>query len=168
MGEQRSDLKAEADIGFQQRTWRVQRAGWAVFVILLLGALAGLFGSGPLSGTDAGSEASGLRIAYERFARQHGPTTLVIRADRRLARGDELAIVLATVDLHELELTSIMPPPDGTTLAPDAVVLRFRADRQPGELTIVLHAKPRRFGRLAVQIRVRDGPAHTIRQWVYP
>ena len=40
MGEQRSDLKAEADIDFQQRTWRVQRAGWAVFVILLLGALA--------------------------------------------------------------------------------------------------------------------------------
>ncbi|HEX2116197.1 MAG TPA: hypothetical protein VHM01_17470 [Alphaproteobacteria bacterium] len=163
-----SDIQTEADLGLQRRTWRVQRVGWAIFAILVLAALAGAFGSGPLSRAEAGSEASGLRIEYERFARLHAATNLVIRADRRLARNDELAVILSGAALQSLELPSTMPPADGTGLAPDSVVLRFRTDRQPGELTVVLHAKPRRMGLLTAQVGLRDGPAHTIRQWVYP
>ena len=161
-------LQTEADLGVQRRTWRIQRIGWVVFAVLVVAALAGLFGSGPLSKTEAGSQTSGLRVEYERFARLHAPTDLVIRANRRLARNDELAIVLSGDALDGLELQSTMPPPDGTAVVPDAVVLHFRTDRQPGELKIVLHAKPRQVGLLNAQIAVRDGPAHAIRQWIYP
>jgi hypothetical protein len=161
-------LQTEADLGFQRRTWRVQRVGWIVFLIVVVVALAGLFGSGPLSRSEAGSHASGLRIEYERFARLHAPTTLVIRADRRLARNDELPVVISGSAIQGLELPSTMPPPDGTGVAPDAVVLRFRTDRQPGELTVVLHAKPQQAGLLVTQIGVGEGPAHAVRQWIYP
>jgi hypothetical protein len=46
--------------------------------------------------------------------------------------------------------------------------LRFKTDRQAGTLTIVLYAKPRRPGALTSRIRVEGGPAHDIRQFVYP
>jgi hypothetical protein len=161
-------LDIEINPAFQRRSWRVQRVGWMVFAALALAALAGLFGAGPLSHAEAGSQASGLRIEYERFARIHAPTNLVIRADRRLARNDELAIVLSGAVLEGMELPSTMPPPDGTSVAPEAAVLRFRTDRQPGELTVVLHAKPRQMGSMTAHIGVRDGPAHAIRQWIYP
>lgn len=163
-----SPLQVESDPAFQRRAWRIQRMSWAIFALLVLAALAGLFGTGPLSHGEAGSKASGLRIEHERFARLHAPTDLVIRADRRLARNDELTIVLSGAAVQHLQLSSAMPPPDGTGLAPDGVILRFRTDRQPGELTIVLHAKPQRAGLLAAQIGVRDGPVHVIRQWIYP
>jgi hypothetical protein len=161
-------LKTEADLGVQRRTWRIQRIGWVIFAVLVIAALAGLFGSGPLSNAEAGSEASGLRIEYERFARLHAPTDLIIRVDRRLAGNDEVAIGLSGDIIEGLELPSTMPPPDGAAVAPDAVVLRFRADRQPGELKIVLHAKPRQMGALDARVAVRGGPSHAIRQWIYP
>ena len=165
---QNPSLEIEINPAFQRRSWRVQRVGWMVFAALAFAALAGLFGAGPLSNAEAGSQASGLRIEYERFARLHAPTNLVIRTDRRLARNDELAVVLSGAALRGLELPSTMPPPDGTSVAPEAVILRFRTDRQPGELTVVLHAKPRQMGLLTTQVGLRDGPTHAIRQWIYP
>lgn len=163
-----SSLQVENDPAFQRRTWQIQRIGWAIFAILVLAALAGLLGSGPLSRVEAGSESAGLRIGYERFARLHAATELVIRADRRLARNDELVILLSGAAVDGLELSSSMPPPDGTGVAADGVLLRFRTDRQPGELTIVLHTKPRRAGVLASRIGVRDGPVQDIRHWIFP
>jgi hypothetical protein len=65
-------------------------------------------------------------------------------------------------------MESSMPPADGATVLPDGVVLRFKAGRQPGELTIVLETKPQRVGLLSSGIGVAGGPAHTIRQWIHP
>jgi hypothetical protein len=164
----RPELQIDADLAYQERTWRVQRIGWGVFAALIVAGLAGLFGAGPLSTTTLGSPAEGLQVTFNRFARLHAPTTFEIRADRRLAREDEIAIALSGDAVRGLELSSIMPPADGTSVTPEGVVLRFRADSRPGELTIMLHAKPQQMGRLSSQIGVASGPAHTIRQWIYP
>jgi hypothetical protein len=164
----RSDLRVEADLAYQHRTWRMQRVGWLAFILVIVGALAGLFGSGPLSSTSAGTPAEGLRIEYERFARLNAPTTIVVRADHRLARGDEIGIVLSGDAVRAVELQSTTPPVDGASVSPDGVILRFRADKQPGELTLVLHASPRQAGRLSLRIGLVGGPTHSFRQWVYP
>jgi hypothetical protein len=162
------ELQIDAALAYQERTWRVQRIGWAIFAVLIVLGLIGLFGPGPLSSTTVGASADGLRIDYDRFARLHAPTTLVIHADRRVARGDELGIVLSGDAIRALELVATTPPADGTSVAPDGAILRFKADRQPGELTIVLYAKPQQAGPLTSRIGVAGGPAHTIRQWIYP
>jgi hypothetical protein len=163
-----SELQIDADLAYQRRTWRMQRIGWFVFVLLVVAGLTGIFGSGPLSRTVAGGPTEGLSIDYERFARLHAPTTFIIRVDRRLARGDEIVVALSGDAVRGLELPATTPPVEGAGVAPGAILLRFKADRQPGELTIVLHAKPRRIGRLSSQLGVPGGPAHTIRQWIYP
>jgi hypothetical protein len=164
----RQALHVEADPAFQRRTWLIQRIGWGLFAMLILAALAGLFGSGPLSRTESGAPESGLQVEYDRFARLHAPTTVVIRADRRPARGDDLAIVLSGAMHREFELSSTMPPSDGASVAPDSAILTFRTDRQSGELTIVLHVKPQQVGMAASRIGIAGGPTHTIRQWIYP
>jgi hypothetical protein len=164
----RSDLRIEADLAYQHRTWRVQRIAWLAFILVIVGALAGVFGSGPLSSTSAGTPTEGLSIEYERFARLNARTTIVVRADRRFARGDEIGIVLSGDAVRAMELQSTTPPADGAGVSPDGVILRFRTDRQPGELTLVLHTNPRQAGRLSWRIGLVGGPTHSFRQWVYP
>ena len=68
MGVGRVDgLQLEEDASFRRRAWAVQRAGWALMALLLLGAILGLLGSGPLS--TATADVPGLmRIEYQRFA----------------------------------------------------------------------------------------------------
>ena len=60
------DLDIAQDIRSLNRAWKVQRAGWIVIALLLLAALAGLFGSGPVG--DAREEAAALRVDYVRDA----------------------------------------------------------------------------------------------------
>lgn len=43
------DLEIEEDLDHQRRCWKLERASWAVMALVLLAAMAGLFGSGPLS-----------------------------------------------------------------------------------------------------------------------
>jgi hypothetical protein len=163
-----SSLEVENDLTFQHRTWRIQRAGWVVFGIIVLAGLAGLFGGGPLSRAEAGSQASGLRVEYERFTRLQGSTELILHIDPRLARDGELAVVLSGAALLDLEISSTLPPPNGTGIGPEAVILRFETAAQPGERAIVLRAKPQRPGRVSFRVGVRDGPVHAVSLWVYP
>ncbi len=160
-------LEIDAPLRFQHRTWVVQRIGWGVFALLIVAALAGLFGSGPLSTRTAGSPAD-LQVTYERFARLHAPTTFEIRADGRLTRDDTLTIALSGDAVRGLELTSTMPPPDSTSVVQDGVLLRFRTDSRPGEITVVLHTKPQKSGSLTSRVTIAGGPAHRISQWIYP
>lgn len=164
----RPDLQIDDDLAYQERTWLVQRVGWGVFAALIVVALAGLLGSGPLSSATVGAPADGLQITYERFARLHAPTAFEIRANRNLARNGELSIALSGDAVRSLELPSSMPPPDGAGVVPDGVLLHFKVDNQPGELTVVLYAKPQRAGFLESRVAVAGGPAHTISQLIYP
>ena len=43
------ELQIEQDMGFQRTEWVVQRAGWVGMALLILAALVGLLGRGPLS-----------------------------------------------------------------------------------------------------------------------
>lgn len=164
----RPELQIDADLAFQARTWRAQRVGWGIFAVLIIGGLSGLFGSGPLSRSSVGSPGDGFAADYDRLARAHASTTLVMHIDRRLSRNDEIGLVLSGDAVRAIEFESTTPPADGASLNPAGAVLRFRTDRQPGELMVVLHAKPRQMGALTSRIGVQGGPVHEIRQWVYP
>jgi hypothetical protein len=60
-------MEVNADIEFQRRVWRVQRIGWLIIAAVIVAALLGVFGGGPLS--RAAVQGDGLRLEYERFAR---------------------------------------------------------------------------------------------------
>lgn len=42
-------LEIEEDLRLQHRLWTAERVGWLMVGVLVLAALAGLFGTGPLS-----------------------------------------------------------------------------------------------------------------------
>lgn len=49
MPSRQRSLQIREDPAFQHRQWRVQRVGWLTIGLLLVLALAGVFGKGPAS-----------------------------------------------------------------------------------------------------------------------
>jgi hypothetical protein len=58
----------QEDMPMQQRVWRFERVGWYVLVAIVLLALAGLFGNGPLSDAEVVSQDGRVRVEYQRSA----------------------------------------------------------------------------------------------------
>lgn len=61
-----------------QTEWRVQRVGWVVLAGIVVAALAGVFGAGPLSWTSASADDASLVVKYSRFAREGGAISLEV------------------------------------------------------------------------------------------
>ena len=68
-------MEIDADLSFHRRVWIAQRIGWFLVGLLIIAALLGFFGSGPVS--RASVQGNGLRIEYERFARKQQPTKIL-------------------------------------------------------------------------------------------
>ncbi len=61
---------------WQRRTWTIQRIGWLAMGGLVLTALTGAFGYGPVSWQQASDPAGLVRVEFERFQRQGSEFTL--------------------------------------------------------------------------------------------
>lgn len=68
------DLDIAQDLEHQRREWVIERIGWAIMALILLAALAGLLGSGPLSNARIDHPGSHLSAEYNRFERYQSPT----------------------------------------------------------------------------------------------
>ena len=80
-------LEVHEDMRLVRRSWVVQRIGWGVMAALLLAALLGLFGTGPLSRATATAPGGAVTLDYDRFGRYLGPATLLIRVGPGAAPG---------------------------------------------------------------------------------
>lgn len=94
---------------FQRAEWRLQRAGWTLMALLVLGTLAGIFGRGPLSRAVASASDGSLEIEYERVQRYEGRTAMVLHprggtrdADGRLRIWMDVATARALGDVRTI------------------------------------------------------------------
>lgn len=161
-------LQIETDLAYQRRVWRVQRIGWIAFVALLVAALLGVFGAGPLSTAVAGSKADGLWIEYERFERLLAPSTLIIHVDRRPGAGDPVQVMLGGDYVQAAQIESLTPPAASGGSTPDGAVLRFEAPAGEGAVQVVVHLKFSRPGLVRGRVAVAGRTPLEISHWVHP
>lgn len=102
----------EEDLRFQIRSWRIQRAGWVLGLLLLAAALVGLFGNGPLSTATARSADGGIEVTYDRLARHGSPTQLKVDVRQPLAGDGPVVVWLARDFLDGIEIEAIIPEPN--------------------------------------------------------
>lgn len=164
-------LQIEQDLKFQQRDWRLQRAGWALMALILLLAAGGLFGRGPLAHASAGDAASGLTIRYERIERRHADSSVRIEVAAPAAPANEpLRLIVDSTWLENAGVQQILPAPSTTQIAGSRVVYLFeRSDAGDGAPTrITLQLQPEAFGRIHGRIGLQDGPQLELTQFVLP
>ena len=161
---------SSAALAFQRRVWRVQRVAWVLMALVVLAALLGLTGSGPLSRRSVTSADGAVRVEYERFLRRGATTTLRIHAGLASSEAARLAVWLARPYLDEVTINGVQPTPASVQASHDRVTWSFAVSAQdPGApLTVTIHLVPGAIGRLRAAVGLGPGPGLGFSQWVYP
>jgi hypothetical protein len=154
------------DLTHERAVWKVEHWGWGVFALILLAALIGLFGEGPLAHAKAGRPKSNLWIEYDRLVRYQAPTTLKVH----IAAGNNSlpALWVARDYLDRVQVEDISPVPERTKVGKDSLIYIFNVARTNEEATITFQVKPAGYGNTPVRLGLMDGPQIGFTQFVYP
>ncbi|WP_377045412.1 hypothetical protein [Roseomonas elaeocarpi] len=147
------------DERFEDRWWWWSRVGQAAMALVLLLALSGLLGRGPLSHHSLSSADGTLTVDYEPLARYGTPTQITLHvADARLTPatggGEEVRLVLSDLMAEPLGLQRAIPQPAGWSAGDGRIELRITAAPDALEQRIRLQAQPSAAGWVSLWARV--------------
>jgi hypothetical protein len=160
------DLEIDTDMNFQRRSWTVQRFGWVVFTLIILGALFGLFGPGPVSNTTIGD--ARLRVEYERFGRLQDSMALVIYIGPGIAQSGAIRLWVDRQYLHGIEVRHVIPDPQLVESDGDRLIYVFHVVKPDQPTSITFHVDPEKVGLHTGQIGLDGGPILEFSQFIYP
>jgi len=152
-------VEIDEDLSFQSSMWRFQRWGWKFFSLVLVAALAGLFGSGPLASSAISRDS--VSVLFDRFQRSTAESSLQIHIAPWPAEGLSVKISRPLAD----SFTSIVPAPDVVRLSSQEATYAFLPTRQGSEVRFLLRAGSPGWSTHIVKVHDRE-----FRLWilVYP
>jgi len=153
-------LEIEEDLSFQRRMWVVQRIGWLAMCLVLLLAGVGLLGPSRL--TRNVLRQSGTELEYYRVGRLNSPQEIRLLLSEP---GSEHRLRVDRVLASALSIERIEPEPAEASGDAATLFLTFAAD---APLQVILHCRPARIGSVRGTLRVGDGPAFHLAQFVLP
>lgn len=162
----RKELDLAEDMRHQRREWKAEHVGWWVMGAILLAALLGLAGPGPLSLTTTGTPGSNLWVEHQRFARYQAPMEIKVHF-RQPMQDDEIRIAMDR-EFYASTESEISPPPEKTELRGDRVSFVFPARSASGHTGIIFRAKPTQRGSHRVRIWLDDEHSVTLRIFIFP
>ena len=162
------DLEIAQDLSQEHREWRIERAGWIAGALLLLAALLGLLGPGPLSSATAGEPHSSLWVEYERFQRYQAPATIRVHFGPGVARGGEARVALNRAFVESVDLRHIDPAPARVEAGSDRFTYAFLVADSSRPSAVTFRFEPDTFGRVPVEVEAEGGPRLRFRLFYYP
>jgi hypothetical protein len=162
------DLEVNQDIKHEELTWRLQRIGWGLMLLLVVAALVGLLGPGPLSAAQAGKRGSPLWVEYNRFERYQSPVLLRVHVGPQAVQQGKIKLYISRQFIENIELERINPEPQSVELGVDTLAYSFDAPNLAASSTISFHFQPNTWGRLPLHIALQGGPRAEFSQFLYP
>lgn len=159
-------IEVDQDLDHARSLWRVQRVGWAVILLIVIGATLGLFGHGPLA--DGQARAEGLTLEYERFARHGAASSLRAEIQPQALRGDTLTLWMTRNYLERAELESILPEPERVVTRGDLVVFTFMIAERSRPTRITFNLRPDEYWSARARAGIDGGGSVVFRQFIYP
>ena len=123
-----NQLSIDEDLKLHHTGWRIQRFAWPVVAIILIFAVFGLFGTGPLSSQSL--TVSGDTARYERFMRYEAEAKLSFYVKNVQ---DTLRISLPQRYMQYVDVKAIDPTPERNSVQNGVVTYYFPAI---GEITV--------------------------------
>jgi hypothetical protein len=162
------DLQIEQDLRFTEKEWRAERVGWVVLGVIVLLALAGLFGPGPLSLSQVEGGDDTLTVAYQKYNRSGGPTALQIEADAVLLSSRQFELRVDRSWLGEMLVDRITPQPSQTVVTGDDVIYTFEVSEGNEPVTVVFDMTVAGMGPTTGRVSAGDQAGVTFSQFLYP
>lgn len=152
------------EIAFQRKSWRFERIGWFVLIVIVLLTLLGLFSKGPLSTGHASTADGALQVEYQRFQRHGAHTRLIITA--QVAPSGSAFVQFSPQLLDAFTVESIHPEPQTTTSQQGGLRVESRADAQ-GTVKLYLALRPEGLGNVQQSVRLNEQTVQ-FSQFIYP
>jgi hypothetical protein len=158
-------LEIDQDLRFQQRMWVLQRLGWSVMACIILAALVGLLGSGPLASRTLDSPQRGFRLEYQRFLRHRVPTRLLLQVKSKPP--EELRVWYDRTLIEHFIVTQIVPAPTRVEVNAERLTYIFRVAGQEEPSLITFSLEPETFGSHSGRVGIEYDSLY-FQQFVYP
>lgn len=153
-------LHVQEDERVKRFSWIGQRVQYAVFGLVIIAALAGLAGGGPLSSIE---RASGNLVArYDRFQRIERPGVFKFDFPAEGSAGAEIRFDRRVIE--EWRIESVQPEPRSVSVDDRSVIYRFEAS---GRAHAVFHLAPQRSGSRSFTV-VHGEESVSVATFVYP
>jgi hypothetical protein len=162
------DLEIDQDLDFQGRMYVIERIGWVAILLLLILALLGLAGNGPLSQADVGAADSPLHIRYDRIARAQAPAQVQFSVQPGMAREGVLHLWLDRDYLERAHIQQVVPQPSRLSSGQDRLIYQFDVDESGTPSKITFYLEPDQVGLLGARAGLVDGPTLEFRQLILP
>ena len=166
MSEKTLDLPQ--DEPFQKREWKIQRVGWALWGLVLVAALAGLLGTGPLSHAEVSAPDGSVIVKYDRFLHYHQPSVLEVLVPSRGQDDSPLRLKVSRTFLDRVQIVRIEPEPDEQQVADDGIVYTFAKEGTPELSKLLFHFEFEQFGSSNGLVELMNGGSADLQQFVYP
>jgi hypothetical protein len=151
------------DLAFQRRQWAFERFAGMILVSLVVLAVSGLFGSGPLDAQSV--RTSKLDLEYGRFLRRDAPNEL--RLTVRPGTPDGFTFRFDRRYLERNRPESIAPEPASVVLKADHQEFHF-ASKGPGPFVVTMRLHPTQTGSLFGTLQLEPEQTIVLSQFVYP
>jgi hypothetical protein len=161
-------LALEQDADFQRRSWALQRLGWAIMGLLILAALLGLFGGGPLSSITARSQDGSLTLQYDRFWRWQSPMILRVTVRPITQHAGQVHIWLNRAYLEGVSIEQVQPLPQRVEAGAERLTYIFSLSQVDQPTEIHFTVEPQRPGRIAGQLGLTDSTSLQFAHFIYP
>jgi hypothetical protein len=155
-----SQFQIDEDLKFQRREWKIQRVSWIAMALMIVAALLGVFGTGPLS--SATIEGEGLRLEHERFCRLERGTQLRFTIG---GTGDPVHLLIGGDYLDSVMIDRVTPEPAKAEAVSDGVVFQFAVQ---GPAAVTFHLTPKKFGLFFGKARLGQAESINFAQLIYP
>ena len=153
------DLHQQMNI--QRETWRIQRVGWWILLLISIAGLVGFLGDGPVAMTTARS--GDAAVQYDLVTRRDGDAHVRFEIPSRRGRA---VLTLPSGYMEEVEIISLQPEPIVAFSGPDAHTFVFLAPH--GRAQVALKVRPRKVGVLEFDPRVNGQALPTHHPLVLP
>jgi hypothetical protein len=161
------DIELEHDDRALRADWRAQHIGWMVFTLIIIAALLGAFGNGPLSSATLTDENAGLSIRYERIARWDSSLLMRVTLLPENTSAQTAVMWINNAYLEGMPVQWMNPPPLRSTSREDRTMYEFPTG--PGESgTITFEFRAERTGKHTLRLGRDDSDGVAIRQFVLP
>lgn len=161
-------LEINQNLHVQKQIWIVQRIGWVGMALIILAALSGVFGSGPLARTEVTDDQQTFRLLYDRFGRYEGELVLQLVLSPETTKTNRVTVEIDRAYWISHAVQQIAPEPLISSIGIDGFRYTFEIHAPSTPAVIVFRLRPKYLGALDGHIRVNDGGPLQLNQFIFP